>query len=80
MFNVDIRPAVSGASSAQQMRPGSFFGAMQGRREQCGAIFTDLRHTAPRKLPTHSHEFAFFARRITGMTPAAFCSVILHPT
>ena len=34
---------------------------MQGKREQCGAIFTDLRHTAPRKLPMDSHELTFFA-------------------
>ena len=28
------------------MPAGSFFGTIQGKREQCGAIFTDLRHTA----------------------------------
>ena len=46
---------------------GSFFGAVQSRREQCGAIFTDLRHTSPRKLPSHSHELPFFAVLIDGL-------------
>src|SRR5256884_9318560 len=49
------------------MSAGSFFGTIQGKREQCGAIFTDLRHTAPRKLPTHSHELAFFALLLDGL-------------
>jgi AraC family transcriptional regulator len=49
------------------MRAGSFFGAIQGKREQCGAIFTDLRHAAPRKLPMHSHELAFFALLLDGL-------------
>src|SRR5439155_27077540 len=42
-------------------------GTIQGKREQCGAIFTDLRHTAPRKLPMHSHELAFFALLLDGL-------------
>jgi len=49
------------------MRAGSFFAAIQGKREQCGAIFTDLRHAAPRKLPMHSHELAFFALLLDGL-------------
>lgn len=67
MSNVDLSSVVSGASSAQHMRAGSFFGAIQGKREHCGAIFTDLRHTAPRKLPMHSHELAFFALVLDGL-------------
>src|SRR6516162_6834220 len=56
MLNAEGSAGVSSASRAQYMRAGSFFGAIQGKREQCGAIFTDLRHAAPRKLPMHSHE------------------------
>ena len=41
-------------------------GAIHGAREQCGAIFTDLRHASPRKLPRHSHELAFFALVLKG--------------
>ena len=67
MSNAEVGSGVSSASSAQHMRAGSFFGAIQGKREQCGAIFTDLRHTAPRKLPRHSHELAFYALLLDGL-------------
>jgi len=67
MSNVEVSSVVSGASSAQHMRAGSFFGAIRDKRERCGAIFTDLRHTAPRKLPMHSHELAFFALLLDGL-------------
>jgi AraC family transcriptional regulator len=53
-------------SNAQHMGAGNFFGSIQGKREQCGAIFTDLRHSIPRKLPTHSHELPFFALLLEG--------------
>ncbi len=39
---------------------GSFFGAVQAKREQYGAIFTDLQHASPCRLPPHSHELPFF--------------------
>jgi AraC family transcriptional regulator len=48
------------------MRGGSFYGAVQQRRERCDAIFTDLRHSSARKLPEHSHELAFFAVLLQG--------------
>src|SRR5690349_13420509 len=48
------------------MGAGNFFGAIHGKREQCDAIFTDLRHSVPRKLPMHSHELAFFALLLDG--------------
>jgi len=53
-------------SAGQHMGAGNFFGSIQGRREQCGAIFTDLRHAVPRKLPMHSHELPFFALLLEG--------------
>lgn len=49
------------------MGAGNFFGAIHGKREQCGAIFTDLRHSVPRKLPMHSHELSFFAVLLDGL-------------
>lgn len=55
------------------MSAGSFFGAIRGRREQCGAIFTDLRHSAPRKLPMHSHELPFFALLLDGLYGERYC-------
>jgi len=53
-------------AGAQALGAGAFYGAVRGRREQCGVIFTDLRHTAPRKLPSHAHELAFFAVLLEG--------------
>jgi AraC family transcriptional regulator len=46
---------------------GTFYGAVQSRRELCEAIFTDLRHPSPRKLPSHSHELPFFAVLMEGL-------------
>src|SRR2546429_6766700 len=67
MSNAGVSSGVSSVSRARHMSAGSFFGTIQGKREQCGAIFTDLRHTAPRKLPMHSHELAFFALLLDGL-------------
>jgi AraC family transcriptional regulator len=45
---------------------GNFYGSVEKAREQCGAIFTNLRHTSPKKLPSHSHELPFFALLLEG--------------
>lgn len=55
------------AGGQHALGAGTFYGAVQNRREQCGAIFTDLRHTSPRKLPSHSHELPFFALLMEGL-------------
>ena len=52
--------------AAQALGAGSFYGSVQGRQELCGAIFTDLCHTSPRKLPSHAHELAFFGLLLEG--------------
>lgn len=52
--------------SGQALAAGSFYGAVQGKQERCGAIFTDLCHTSPRKLPKHSHELPFFGLLLEG--------------
>jgi AraC family transcriptional regulator len=54
------------ADGGQALRAGSFYGAIQGKRELGGAIFTDLSHQSPRKLPTHSHELPFFGLVMAG--------------
>jgi AraC family transcriptional regulator len=54
------------ADGGQALRAGSFYGAIQGKRELCGAIFTDLSHQSPRKLPSHSHELPFFGLVMDG--------------
>jgi AraC family transcriptional regulator len=58
---------MSVAGGQKALGAGAFYGAVQSRREQCGAIFTDLRHTSPRKLPSHSHELPFFAVLMEGL-------------
>src|SRR5882757_6370832 len=55
------------AGGQKALGAGAFYGAVQSRREQCGAIFTDLRHRSPRKLPAHSHELPFFALLMEGL-------------
>jgi hypothetical protein len=77
MSNVAASPNVSGVSSspAQHMGAGHFFGAIHGAREQCGAIFTDVRHFSPRKLPRHSHELAFSPWCSTAITASAAAAV-----
>jgi len=54
------------ADGGQALAAGSFYGAIQGKRELCGAIFTDLSHHSPRKLPAHSHELPFFGIVMAG--------------
>ena len=53
MSNAAPNTNVSASSSfpAQHMGAGNFFGAIHGAREQSGAIFSDVRHSSPRKLP-----------------------------
>ncbi|MGP0098620.1 MAG: helix-turn-helix transcriptional regulator [Terriglobales bacterium] len=58
--------ADAGAGREQALGAGSFYGAVEARRERCGAIFTNLRHAVPRKLPSHAHELAFFAVLLEG--------------
>src|SRR5271166_1918732 len=52
--------------SSEALRGGNFYGTIQRKREQCGAIFTDLSHSRARKLPAHSHELPFFAVLLQG--------------
>ena len=58
---------MSEAGGQKALGAGAFYGAVQSRLEQCDAIFTDLRHTLPRKLPSHSHELPFFAVLMEGL-------------
>ena len=58
--------AEAGGRPDRELKGGSFYGSIQRRREQCGAIFTDLRHTCPRKLPAHSHQLPFFSLLLAG--------------
>jgi AraC family transcriptional regulator len=48
------------------LRGGQFFGSVRHRIESSGAVFSDLRHPIPRKLPMHSHELPFFGLLLRG--------------
>lgn len=50
----------------ERLDRGSFYGAVQNKREFGGVIFTDLRHTTGRKLPTHAHELPYFGFLLEG--------------
>jgi len=54
------------AGGSQTLGGGSFFGAVRNRHEECDAIFTDLQHSVPRRLPAHAHELPFFALLLDG--------------
>lgn len=58
--------AHSAASDQRRLSGGSFYGSIQRKQERHDAIFTDLQHSSPRRLPAHSHELAFFALLLDG--------------
>ena len=49
-----------------RLQGGQFFGAVRRRIEHSAAVFTDLRHPIPRKLPMHSHDLPFFGLLLRG--------------
>ena len=54
------------ANEAEALTAGSFYGAIGGKRELGGAIFTDVCHQTPRSLPKHSHQLPFFGMLLGG--------------
>ena len=53
-------------NQAEALAAGSFYGAIGGKREIGGAIFTDVCHETPRRLPKHSHQLPFFGMLLGG--------------
>jgi len=53
-----LRPLVAGE---EQLTGGKFYGSVVSKQAVGGAIFTELQHSEPRKLPAHSHELPFFS-------------------
>ena len=51
-------PLVAGE---EQLTGGKFYGSVVSKQAVGGAIFTELQHSEPRKLPAHSHELPFFS-------------------
>jgi AraC family transcriptional regulator len=48
------------SSISQTLRPGHFYGQVLHRHTGDGIILAELKHDRARRLPTHSHELAFF--------------------
>lgn len=48
------------AGGEERLTGGKFYGSVLGKQAVSGAIFTELSHSQPRKLPAHSHELPFF--------------------
>jgi AraC family transcriptional regulator len=54
-------------AAENRLGSGSFFGVVRGRVTHSSALFTDLRHPIPRRLPCHSHELPFFGLLLDGL-------------
>ena len=50
----------------RNLLPGHFYGEITRKREASGLIFSELKHETARKLPTHSHELAYFCLLLNG--------------
>src|ERR1700752_1474778 len=50
----------------QNLRPGHFYGEITRKREASGLILSELKHDTARKLPSHSHELAYFCLLLNG--------------
>lgn len=75
--------------TSQTLRPGHFYGQVLNKHARSGIILTELRHDCARKLPTHSHELAFFQLLLDGCYRETFgqrtadltpLTIIFHPS
>jgi AraC family transcriptional regulator len=48
------------------LQPGQFYGEILRKRQGSGLILSELKHEAGRKLPSHSHELAYFCLLLNG--------------
>jgi len=58
-----------GAAAAtidNHLQAGQFYGDVSQRQRRQGLVLSTLRHDAPRKIPAHSHELAFFCLLLDG--------------
>lgn len=51
---------------SRNLQPGQFYGEILGKRQDSGLILSELKHEAPRRLPLHSHELAYFCLLLNG--------------
>lgn len=54
------------SETGKYLASGAYFGAVAGRQQGNGLILSEVRHAAPRRLPEHSHEQAFFCVVLEG--------------
>lgn len=50
----------------RNLKPGQFYGEILRKRQASGLILSELKHAGPRKLPSHSHELAYFCLLLNG--------------
>ncbi len=50
----------------RNLQPGQFYGEILRKRQGSGLILSELRHEGARKLPSHSHELAYFSLLLNG--------------
>jgi len=50
----------------RNLQPGHFYGEITRKREASGLILSELKHDKARKLPSHSHELAYFCLLLNG--------------
>ena len=48
------------------LEPGRYYGNVVARRDCSGGLMSELRHESARRLPSHSHESAFFCLLLDG--------------
>lgn len=53
-------------SMNRNLQPGHFYGEITRKREASGLILSELKHETARKLPSHSHELAYFCLLLNG--------------
>jgi len=51
---------------SRNLEPGQFYGEILRKRQESGLILSELRHDSARKLPSHSHELAYFCLLLNG--------------
>lgn len=50
----------------RNLQPGQFYGEILRKRQGSGLILSELKHEGARKLPSHSHELAYFCLLLNG--------------
>ena len=56
------------------LEPGRYYGNVVARRDCRGVLMSELRHDSARRLPSHSHESAFFCLLLEGSYREQFAS------